>query len=121
MTGSTPDDATSVTGGPPDVAAVLAAKQAQLVDQLAELTRPHHNTGSISFGKRVGDGTAMAVDRLSAVQAHDTLTALLTEVQAARRRLAEGTYGTCEVCGDPIPAARLDARPWAIRCVADSR
>lgn len=39
-------------------------------------------------------------------------------VDAAFRRLAEGSYGVCENCGRDIPAARLDARPFAERCVA---
>ena len=38
-------------------------------------------------------------------------------VQAALDRLAAGTYGRCEVCGRPIPAARLEARPTTTRCV----
>lgn len=39
-------------------------------------------------------------------------------VDAAFRRLEEGGYGVCENCGRDIPAARLDARPFAVRCVA---
>ena len=46
--------------------------------------------------------------------------ATLDEVRRARRRIADGTYGTCEVCGEPIPEARLEARPWANRCVEHS-
>ncbi|CAB4693700.1 MAG: TraR/DksA family transcriptional regulator [Actinobacteria bacterium] len=42
----------------------------------------------------------------------------LAEVEAARRRLADGTYGVCEVCSEPIAADRLDARPTARTCVA---
>ncbi|MFC7404561.1 TraR/DksA family transcriptional regulator [Georgenia alba] len=36
---------------------------------------------------------------------------------AALDRLAAGTYGRCEVCHEPIPAARLEVRPAATRCV----
>jgi DnaK suppressor protein len=42
----------------------------------------------------------------------------IAEVDDALRRLDEGSYGTCEQCGAPIPAARLAARPFARRCVA---
>ncbi|MPZ88280.1 MAG: hypothetical protein GEU81_09435 [Nitriliruptorales bacterium] len=28
-----------------------------------------------------------------------------------------GTYGVCEVCGRPIPEARMEARPMSTRCV----
>lgn len=47
-----------------DADEILAAREDQLVAELAELTRPPDEVGSISFGKRVGEGTSMAVDRL---------------------------------------------------------
>ncbi|HET7071285.1 MAG TPA: TraR/DksA C4-type zinc finger protein [Nocardioides sp.] len=103
-----------------EVDRVLAARETELEQQLAELTKPPGEVGSISFGKRVGEGTSMAVDRLAAVSAQEHLLAMLEEVRRARRRVADGTYGTCEVCGEPIPEGRLEARPWATRCVAHS-
>src|SRR3954465_9499640 len=103
-----------------DVDRVLAARETELESALRELTRPPGELGTISFGKRVGEGTSLAVDRLAAVSAQEHLLAMLEEVRRARRRLAEGSYGICEICGDPIPQARLEARPWATRCVAHS-
>jgi RNA polymerase-binding transcription factor DksA len=41
----------------------------------------------------------------------------LASIDAARERLAQGSYGLCEVCGEPIPAGRLEARPTARTCV----
>ena len=103
--------------GEEQVRAVLRDKERQLEEEIAELTRPHQNMGNISFGKRVGDGTSMAVERLSAVHAHDRLTSMLAEVRRALQAVADGTWGTCSVCGDRIPEQRLEARPWATRCV----
>ncbi|WP_460775436.1 TraR/DksA family transcriptional regulator [Microbacterium sp. GXF7504] len=40
------------------------------------------------------------------------------QVEAALARVAVGTYGVCARCGEPIPAARLEARPFATMCVA---
>lgn len=40
------------------------------------------------------------------------------ELDLALIRMAEGRYGTCLDCGETIPAARLEARPLATRCVA---
>lgn len=40
------------------------------------------------------------------------------EVAEALRRVDDGTYGICVRCGQPIPAARLEARPMATMCVA---
>jgi RNA polymerase-binding transcription factor DksA len=101
----------------PDV--ILAAREAELEAELAELTRLPAEIGSISFGKRVGEGTSMAVDRLAAVSTQEALLAMLGEVRHARRLVAAGTYGICEVCGEPIPEGRLEALPWATHCVKD--
>jgi RNA polymerase-binding transcription factor DksA len=103
-----------------DAGRLLAEREAQLEAELAELTRLPSEVGSISFGKRVGEGTSMAVDRLAAVSTQEHLLAMLDDVRRARARVADGTYGTCEVCGEPIPDGRLEARPWSTRCVAHS-
>jgi RNA polymerase-binding transcription factor DksA len=103
-----------------DADGLLAEREERLEAELAELTKPPGELGTIAFGKRVGEGTSMAVDRLAAVSTQEHLLAMLDEVRRARRRIVEGTYGTCEVCGDAIPEDRLEARPWATRCVAHS-
>ncbi len=41
----------------------------------------------------------------------------LTEIGAARQRMAEGVYGVCTDCGESIARARLEAQPWAARCI----
>ena len=45
----------------------------------------------------------------------------LDDIDAALRRIEEGSYGTCEACGEPIGAARLSAIPWARLCIDDQR
>lgn len=42
----------------------------------------------------------------------------IAEIDAALRRLAEGSYGICEGCGDSITEARLQALPATRFCVA---
>jgi DnaK suppressor protein len=99
-----------------DPAAELATKRVTLESQLEELHRPPE-PGSIGFGKRVGEGTSQAVDRIAAVSAEEKLQAMLTDVKRAQAKLADGTYGRCDECGAEIGAERLAARPWATRCV----
>jgi RNA polymerase-binding transcription factor DksA len=41
----------------------------------------------------------------------------LADVEHALRRLDEGTYGTCEVCGKVIPDERLEAMPATRLCL----
>jgi len=45
----------------------------------------------------------------------------VSEIEAALRRIDDGTYGVCEVCGKPIAPERLAAIPWARRCIDDQR
>jgi DnaK suppressor protein len=45
----------------------------------------------------------------------------LREVDAALRRIDDGTYGTCSSCGKPIPVERLEAVPWTTLCIEDAR
>ena len=40
----------------------------------------------------------------------------LSKIEAALRRLWEGTYGDCFECGEEIAEARLFALPFAVRC-----
>jgi RNA polymerase-binding transcription factor len=103
-----------------DADLLLAERETRLEAELAELTKPPDELGTISFGKRIGEGTSMAVDRLAAVSTQEHLLAMLDDVRRARRRIADGTYGTCEVCAEPIPEGRLEARPWSNRCVDHS-
>ena len=41
------------------------------------------------------------------------------QVDHALRRMDEGVYGVCEVCGKEIPLERLEALPHATLCVED--
>ncbi len=61
-----------------------------------------------------------AADR---IEGYEENAAILTELEAryqsvtlALRKIEEGTYGTCEVSGEPIEDARLDADPAARTC-----
>lgn len=65
----------------------------------------------------VGDGTNIAVERMTDVAAHSGLQRELEQIAAAKRALAAGTYGTCTSCGEPIAAGRLEVRPASTRCV----
>lgn len=63
-----------------------------------------------------GDNAAYVADREVAQTSLQQAEEDLEEVAAAFRRLEEGTYGRCEVDGEPIAAERLRARPTARYC-----
>ena len=102
------------------VDAVLRDKEAELEAELGGLTTPSGDDGGIGFGKRVGEGTSIAVERISQVAAHDRLQSMLADVRRARAKLVEGSYGVCDRCGRPIGEERLEVLPWAVLCVQDA-
>ena len=44
-----------------------------------------------------------------------------TRIEAALERIADGTYGHCIDCSQPIAEERLEARPEVTRCVKDQQ
>ncbi len=71
----------------------------------------------IGFGKRIGEGTNIAVERLAEVSMHDGLLAELRTVLRAEEKIAGGAGATCDSCGNEIGLERLEAIPWATHCV----
>jgi len=98
----------------------LLAERLQLLEsEVAELTtRPSEPGAQIQYGKRAGDHIAEVTDNLARARAAEQLFKLAEQVRSALDRLHGGSYGSCEVCGAAIPPERLEALPWAVRCVA---
>ncbi len=59
------------------------------------------------------DRASSETDRSVELRARDRQRKLISKIDAALRRIDEGTYGYCEETGDPITLKRLDARPIA--------
>jgi DnaK suppressor protein len=99
----------------------LEAKRDELQAEIANLTMAHPrpvDPNEASEGPQ--DFEEIAVDFLETQQEQSILVneqALLTEVEQALERINQGTYGRCVNCGQPIPEKRLEALPWAARCV----
>lgn len=69
------------------------------------------------FGKRIGDGTIEAVSRLTEIGVGGSLESTLARTERALAKLDEGTYGSCDACGEPIGTARLHAMPDSTLCL----
>ena len=63
------------------------------------------------------EGATLAFERQHAAALLEAARAQVAAVDAALERVAQGRYGVCEVCGEPIGAERLAARPAATTCV----
>ena len=64
------------------------------------------------------EGQTIAYERSQLGALTEQVRQHLAEVDAALARVAAGTYGVCETCGEAINPDRLDARPTARTCIA---
>ena len=61
----------------------------------------------------MADRASSESDRALELRTRDRQRKLIAKIDAALKRIDDGTYGYCEETGDPIGVARLDARPIA--------
>lgn len=61
----------------------------------------------------VADRASEETDRALELRTRDRERKLVSKIDAALRRIEEGTYGYCDETGEPISLKRLDARPTA--------
>jgi RNA polymerase-binding transcription factor DksA len=88
--------------------------------ELLELVAVHRTTTLEPGGIQYDDPAEVAgelYDHEEALTVKTLLLQRLGEVEEALRRLRDGTYGRCEVCGRPIRRARLEVIPTALRRV----
>ena len=106
----------------------LVEEQKRLMQAVDFLER--ENPGSISdeLGDIVTSGDENLGDTASATYERELDQSLgegaqqtLLAINDALRKIEDGTFGTCEVCGNPIGAGRLAAIPWARLCIDDQR
>jgi RNA polymerase-binding transcription factor DksA len=102
-----------------DVLAELNRRRDELVTQISRLNAPREEgMAAIGFGKRAGDFTAIATEQEERAVTAEQLDFQLGVVNRAIAKVAEGSYGRCDDCGEPIEGARLEALPTAIRCLS---
>jgi DnaK suppressor protein len=108
--------------------AELEKVRSQLAEEAEEL-RADIDRAESDIASRLGDAVGDAGDDQADVGAkafereHELALThnareLLLQTERALNRIAAGTYGACESCGEPIGKARLQAFPRATLCVA---
>jgi RNA polymerase-binding transcription factor DksA len=108
---------------------VLLAEQGRARERVAALEAEF--TGLAEAASSAGtddehdpEGATLAFERQHAAALLDAARDQLAAIGAALRRLDDGSYGSCQRCGQAIGAERLAARPAAptcIRCAASAR
>ena len=99
---------------------------------LEERTRVEHalrhlhdeNPGTIedeaedeTFDNHLGDAATVTFDREMDYSLEGNSGHVLAAIDEALTRIEEGTFGTCARCGKPIAEARLEAMPYATKCI----
>jgi DnaK suppressor protein len=98
----------------------LRRHRQDLARELERLTAPPEPGSAIAFGKRIGEGTTEAIERLSTTATARSIAASLADTDRALEKLEAGSYGRCDVCDELIPPERLEARPTTSHCVTCS-
>jgi len=96
----------------------LLALKDTLLDSMTGVARDNLRTGHdahevSAHGLHQADAGSDAYDRDFALNLLSQEQDALFEIDEALKRIARGSYGTCEMSGKPIPKARLEARPFA--------
>ena len=101
---------------------LLERERDEVTRRLAALTEDYEGVVAASRDTNADDehdpeGATIAFERAQVDAMVQEARHHLDEIDAALARVADGSYGTCELCGKPIPSGRLEARPTSRTCV----
>ena len=100
----------------PDIDAVRAAlltERARLLEEIGEtIVAP----GQMTYGSQAAAASQVFAQQRD-LALRDRSDHQLVLVDEALARLDDGTFGMCVRCGQPIAWERLEALPWAARCI----
>lgn len=80
----------------------------------AEVKKPDETTG---YSQHQADQGTDDFDRTISLEVTTREFNLLKQIERALEKITEGTYGVCDITGDEIPLARLEAVPYATMTV----
>jgi RNA polymerase-binding transcription factor DksA len=102
----------------------LLAMRARLLGAAHDIVEDDGDDGELSSAagdQHLADHASEMFDREVDESLEENAEAIVDEIDAALRRIEDGTYGTCVRCGGPIPDERLAAVPYAVLCVTCRR
>jgi RNA polymerase-binding protein DksA len=80
-----------------------------LADETEEITGAGDN--------HLGETATATLDREIDYSLEENSEQVLKSIDGALQRIANGTFGICETCGQPISEERLEAIPYATQCI----
>jgi RNA polymerase-binding protein DksA len=74
-------------------------------------------TQEIPSDNHPADFATVTVDREIDYTLEENEERVLAAIDAALKRIDDGTFGTCRTCGQPIAVERLEALPYTTQCI----
>lgn len=96
---------------------LVAVKERQAEESALDESQADASGTLSNADQHPGDVATETFERSKDLAVEEELDERIADVDHALTRLAEGTYGRCEVCGRPIEEERLRARPAARYCL----
>jgi len=96
---------------------ILLKEREQIVGEVKQTYESSQEVGQDGI-QDIGDEAANIYNKQILLSLNESERKRLQEVDEALDRIANGTYGICEECGEPISLKRLEVRPVAKYCVA---
>jgi DnaK suppressor protein len=103
-----------------DAATAKASLLAERDRLRIELGEPIVAPGQMTYGSQAA-AASQVFEQQRDLALRDRSRAALEQVEAALRRVDEGTYGSCASCGNAIAPERLEAIPWTPVCIDCAR
>lgn len=95
---------------------LLEEEREKLIKMARETTQDRIGT-DIDDLKDDIDLASSELDQSMVYRFRDRERNLLKKIEKALQKIEEGTYGTCEICEEPISIKRLEARPVTELCI----
>ena len=98
----------------------LAAQLTTIEDQAFAATQSDMS-GDVGVDDESADAGTATFEREKELSIEQNVRDLIQKIDRALKRIEDGTYGICEVCGKPIEKARIKALPYVDLCIKDAQ
>jgi RNA polymerase-binding transcription factor len=79
------------------------------------------SAGDVGLDDESADAGTATFEREKDLSIEQNVRDLLAKIERALKRMDEGTYGACDICGKPIEKARIKALPYVDLCIKDAQ
>jgi len=105
----------------------LESERGELADQLTTIedqafaATQSDMSGDVGVDDESADAGTATFEREKELSIEQNVRDLIQKIDRALKRIDDGTYGICEVCGKPIEKARIKALPYVDLCIKDAQ